>query len=135
MRAHGLPMDALDGGGCRVLVLGAGDQPVWAALGEQVRYELRQAANGFEAGMVAQQFRPHVIVMHVASTPEEESAAICRNIKSSAALGATKVIAAVAAGSRSRRWYLEQGFDECLVEPLSLAQVTAALQQATDLLS
>lgn len=135
MRAHGIPMDAFDGGSCRVLVLGCGGDPVWQALRGGGRYDVRTAVNGFEAGMAAQQYRPHVIVIGVTPGQEEEAAAICRNIKSSGALSATKVLAAVTDDSRSRPWLTEHGFDECLAGSLSLGAVRGALEQATNLLS
>ena len=133
MRAHGIPMDAFDGGTCRVLVLG-GDGPLWQALRTNARYEVRSAANGFEAGMTAQEFRPHVVVIVVAPQREDEAASVCHNIKSSAVLGATKVLAVTADDSRSRPWYVARGFDECLTGTLSLEAVQGALQQATNLI-
>src|SRR5512140_1458731 len=54
MRAHGIPLDGLDGGICRVLIVTTG---LPAALVEELRpsarYEVRTAANGFEAGAAA----------------------------------------------------------------------------------
>jgi excisionase family DNA binding protein len=134
MRAHGIPMDAFDGGTCRVLVLGGEDQPLWQALRGNGRYEVRSAANGFEAGMSAQEFRPHVVVIVVAPQCEDEAASVCHNIKSSAALGATKVLAVMTDDSRSRPWFLDHGFDECLRGTASLEAVQGALQQATNLI-
>jgi excisionase family DNA binding protein len=136
MRAHGIPMDALDGGCCRVLVMGDQSEPAWQAMQGDVRYEMRFASNGFEAGMVAQQFHPHVIVIQVIDNQEGQAVDVCRNIKSSPELGATKVLAAATATEpRSRQWYLANGFDDCLLGPLSLAYVRSAFQQATNLIT
>jgi excisionase family DNA binding protein len=135
MRAHGIPISDLDGGSCRVLVLGGADEPIWQALAQDGRHELRHAGNGFEAGVLALQFRPHVIVVFTAENPEE-AAGICRNIKSSPQLGATKVLAAdISSQPRSRQWYVESGFDDCLTGSLSLGALREAIQQATNLIT
>jgi excisionase family DNA binding protein len=135
MRAHGIPLDELDGGVCRVLVVDAGvDGELIEAMERWDRYELRTAANGFEAGVVAEKFRPHVIVLDVGSDPED-AAEICRRIKSSADLQAAKVIAATpAANRRDSAWVATQGFDGWLAKPYSPDQLTEAIEKTTNLI-
>ena len=72
MRVHGIPLEGLDGGRCRVLVVDAhADGELIEAMKAWDHYELRAARNGFEAGVIAQQFRPHVIVLDAEDDPEE----------------------------------------------------------------
>ena len=136
MRAHDIPLDGLNQGACRVLVLSSSfPADVAAALDASDRYELRQARNGFEAGMIAQEFRPHVIVVDVADVgPEAET--VCRLIKGAAELGAARVLAAVEAGSdETPRRLLSAGFDGSVPKPLTMAGLAAAVEAATNLIT
>ena len=137
MRVHGIPLDGLDGGACRVLIVDSLNSPQQRDLFETLRdiahYEVRTAENGFEAGLMAQRFRPHVIVLDT-SDGQEEATTICRNIKSHPELQSVKVIATVAELDRSTRQRLiADGFDDCLGEPYSLEQFVQALEDATNL--
>jgi excisionase family DNA binding protein len=130
MRANGIPLTGLDGGISRVLVIGRAD-PTDASEEAAARchLEVRSAANGFEAGVVAQQFRPHAVVLEVGEEADEEIG-ICRNIKNSESFEDADVIAACRSGDESRhRWLLDQGFAACLALPYSLADLLAAMDK------
>lgn len=134
MRANGIPLEGLDGGTCRLLFVGSCLEPAQGdALRQNDRYDVRLAANGFEAGAMAQQFRPHAVL--VAATPgAEEAVAICRNIKSSAAFGAAKVIAICPDLDRDRADALTHlGFDACIPLPFTTSQLVAAVESVTNL--
>ncbi len=124
MRAYGLPLDSLDGGLCRLLIVDpdAGEE-LCETLNASDRYEARRAENGFEAGILAEQFRPHAIVLDI-SASLEEGLAICRNIKANTTLQSTVVIAAsLDEGPEKRRQVVERGFDEVLIKPYSAAEL------------
>jgi len=130
MRAHGIPLNGLDRGSCRVLIV---DTEADGELIETMRgwehYEIRRARNGFEAGVVAEKFRPHVIVLDVLTDPDEAEA-ICNNIRQSADLQAMKVIAAGAAPALR----LRGGFDAVLPKHYSPAQLVEAIERVTNLI-
>jgi excisionase family DNA binding protein len=136
MRAHGIPLDGLDGGVCRVLVLDRGSpSELLDAMNAMGRYNVRSAAGGFQAGVLAEQFRPHVIVLD-ADGDVEEAAAICRNIRANENLQAVKLIAAVRdAGPRQRQDLLAKGFDDCLCKPIGAEGLVAAVEKATNLIT
>ena len=136
MRAHGIPLDGLDRGCCRVMILSAAPlDDLVDAMTSSDRYEVRTARNGFEAGMIAQQFHPHVVVVDMAAD-EEEALAVCRQIKSAAELEAATVLAAVAGDDDARRARLiSQGFDGCLDKPLSPSNLAVAAEEATNLIT
>ena len=136
MRVHGIPLDGLDQGRCRVLVL-AGSLPdgMVEAVNAIERYELRVAGNRFEAGMTAQQFRPHVVVVDVAAD-HAEAVAVCRLIKGASDLQSAKVLAATSEPAEPRRAaLLRDGFDGLLPKPLSAAGLVAAAEEATNLIT
>jgi len=136
MRVHGLPLDALEGGACRLLIVDpdAGED-LCQTLNASGRYETRRAENGFEAGILAEQFRPHAIVLDV-SASLEEGLAICRNIKANSDLQSTAVIAAgLDEDPETRRQLVEQGFDEVLIKPYSAAGLAELIDSLTSLVT
>ncbi len=133
MRANHIPISALDGGTCRLLLIGqAAPQGLLAAAQESNRYEIRIAANGFEAGVLAQQFRPHAVVVEV-QADGAEAVAMCQNIKNSPSFGAAKVLAAGADLNDEQRAHLvASGFEACLPLPYSLGQLGTAVDAVTN---
>ncbi|MCJ7544274.1 MAG: helix-turn-helix domain-containing protein [Phycisphaerae bacterium] len=126
LRAHGIPTDAMDSGPCRLLLMDtAATLEVVEALGDSDHCEVRTAGNLFEAGVLAQQFRPHVIVLDVGDG--QDAADICRNVKENAALSSARLVAVSAELSVAKaQALLRQGFDAFLAKPYTPAQLTAA---------
>jgi excisionase family DNA binding protein len=135
MTAHGMPLEGLDGGTCRVLVVARELSPDLATAFEASdKYEVSTAANGFEAGVVAHQFRPHVVVLPV-DPQDPEAAIVCRNIKESTSFGAVKVVAACdSLAGGWREWLVSQGFDEAISSPYGFAQLAEAVERATSVI-
>lgn len=131
MRANRIPLSAIDGGTCRLLLVGpSAPQGLIEAAKESNRYEIRLAANGFEAGVLAQQFRPHAVVVE-AVADGVEAVAMCQNIKNSPSFGGAKVLASGANLSEEQRAHLvASGFEACLPAPYTLGQLSAAVDAA-----
>jgi excisionase family DNA binding protein len=134
MRAHDLPLDGLDLGRCRILLVAT---PVGLDLADIVnasdRYEVRAAEDTIRGAMFAQRMRPHLVV--VGAADEEAALAFCRCIKEAEDLHAT-VLALLALDQEHRRIRLTGGgFDGCLTSPLTPAALAAAAQEATNLFS
>jgi len=136
MRAHEIPLDGLDGGACRILIMDPSiPRQLVRALAEGDRYEVRIADNGFDAGLAAQRFHPHVILLD-ASDMEAEAVAICRNVRAHAELQGVKLLAAVSRLDGSKRdRFTAMGFDGCLAKPYSLKELTIAIEKATNLIA
>ncbi len=136
MRVHGIPLDGLDGGICRVLIIDA-DAPeaLTEALNSTGRYQTLAASNEFEAGVLAEQLSPHVIIVDIGDD-KGEAAAVCGNIKASATFGSASVIAAGRRLGRSGGEELAAcGFDACLAKPYSPAELVRAIEDATNLIT
>ncbi len=136
MRAHGMPLDGLDGNTLRVLVVD-GDLEVQeqlkAMLDVSGKYEVQTAANGFDAGMQAQQFNPHVILLDL-TLADIDGRVVCKNIKANPSLTATKVIAVSGRlTTRQGQALLAEGFDGFLAKPLEPADVINAVEEASNL--
>jgi excisionase family DNA binding protein len=135
MREYGLPLDALDGGACRVLLVsGRNDPALIEAMQQTERYEVRTAGNGFEAGVLAQQYRPQVMVLEIEGGGEDASA-VCRNIRSNNEMDTIRMIAAVpGCDEAAREKWAQQGFDAVISCPPGFSELAAAIEQVTDLM-
>jgi excisionase family DNA binding protein len=130
MRANGIPLTGLDGGISRILIVGsAGPTDSTPQEAERHRLEIRLAANGFEAGVAAQQFRPHAVILDVGEDPSE-GVSICRNIKTSDSFGDAWVIASCRRRTEDlQTWLHSQGFAACVAWPYTLADVVEAMDR------
>jgi len=136
MRAHGIPLDGLDEGCCRIMALSDSLPPHTVdAINSTGRYELKVASNGFEAGMIAQAFRPHVVVVDIEGD-ENDAADVCQHIKGAAELTTAKVLAAVAEPDAILEQRLTAaGFDGCIPQPVTARGLIDAAEEATSLIS
>ena len=135
MRDHHIPMDALESGRTRVLVVDDEREVVEVlkrVLTEQTSYDVRTATSGFEAGAEAERFKPHVMLMDV-HLGDQEPRELLRFVRVSENLQQTKVIAmsgkltdGQAHGLRS------QGYQGFLRKPFQVRQVVEAIEQATN---
>lgn len=136
MRAHGMPLNGLDGGSLRVLIVD--DEPAAVdlltdMLSVRGNYEVQTAINGFEAGMLAERFSPHVILLDL-MLGDIDGRDVCRNIKQNPALAATKVIAVSGQlTSRQGQKLLSEGFDGYLSKPFDTSDVVHAVEEASNL--
>ncbi|MBN1345683.1 MAG: response regulator [Phycisphaerae bacterium] len=133
MRAHGIPLGQLDSGQTRVLLIDD-DPELLGLLGEALkrteRYGVRTAGGSFEAGAIAQEFRPHVILVDV-TLPDVDAGRISRFLLGHGELQATKLIGTSGALTDGEIETLRQeGFDSCLRKPFDIHQVISAIEQA-----
>ena len=138
MRAHGLPMEELDGGTIRILVVDPDADEAGAlarGLGRMERYEVRTAANDFEAGMLAGKFTPHVILVNVLAD-SIDAKEILSNLRANPQLAATRVVALDGTLTRGQVQALTRmGFDAALSRPFRLEELVRIVEEATDLVS
>ena len=136
MRRHDMPMDALDEGVCRILIV---DAEAGGKLAEEInaqgQYGVRTAGTSFQAGALVEEFGPHVIVV-AAQHGIGEAMEICRDIQSHRSLQDTKVIAAV--GDMPDRWreeLLAAGFNNCLSKPYTAGDLIRAVEKTMNLVT
>jgi PleD family two-component response regulator len=114
----------------RVLIVG-GSETLRREVENLGRYQVHLAVNRFEAGMLAQQIHPHVVVLETA-TPDDECLAVCRSIKQTEGLEMTRVV--IATGDPAGAGALPP-FDDLLPLPYTLGQFSAVVERATDLVT
>ena len=94
MRANEIPMDLLDDGRVRVLVVD--DDPSIVRIIEEVlsreeRFEVRTALTGYDAGMMTREFRPNIVLLDY-MLPDVNGNIVCERIKSDSDLADTRII-------------------------------------------
>ncbi len=134
MRAHDIPTDSLEVGKIRVLIIDSdwkSAEETAEALQAKGNYEVRTAQSSFDAGLVAQKLVPHVIMINLMAR-EIDAKRVCKYVRTTEDLSATKVIAVASNLRESEAEALhEQGFDAVITRPEDPAQVMEAIQEAT----
>lgn len=143
MKDHGIPLDGLNTGQTRVLVVDDEQDILDAlrrALTEQASYDVRTAINGFEAGLECERFKPHVMLLDIhlgdgmaSGAGADAARKVAELVRQSDDLQMTRIIAmsgkltdGQAAGLKA------QGFDSFLKKPFAVRQVVQAIESATN---
>lgn len=134
MKAHNIPLDGLQTGRTRVLIVDDESEIVDVlekVLTEQANYEVRTGHNGFAAGVECEKFRPHVLLldMHLGDVNGE---AVLKMVRDNPDLQLCKVIAMSGKLTDGQAHHLIQnGFDGYLKKPFHVRQVIEAIEDAT----
>ena len=134
MKAHNMPAPSLASGSLRILVA---DSNVEAAKGladglrNRADYEVQVASSEFDSGVKAQKFSPHVIFVSLLSDGID-AARICRSIRGSEDLQATKVIALANKLSEAEAGaLLQKGFDGYISDATDIGAVVRKIEDET----
>lgn len=137
MRAHGIPLNGLDGGVTRVLLVDNKTDlstVVAEELEKDGRYEVRTAECGFDAGIVAEQFRPHVVFLEI-MVEDINMKRICSLIRENPELQGTRVVAISSPLTEGEgQALLQQGFDSYLCRPFDVKQVVQCIEETTSII-
>lgn len=94
MKANNIPLDQLESGRRRVLVVDDDDAIVdmfTELLERDGRFEYRTATTGYEAGIITEQFRPDVLLLDF-KLPDINGTGVCRTVRANPALAHMKII-------------------------------------------
>ena len=123
MRAHGIPLNGLDNGAWRVLVIDndkALCEAIVKALGDGDRYEVTAAESAIEAGAAAQEAKPHVVIVDV-TLPDVVPKTLVRWFRSHRQLRNACLIGVARGLTAGQGQELcQQGFDGYLCKPFDL---------------
>lgn len=134
MKQHSIPLNGLRTGNTRVLIVDAEREVVAViekVLEDEARYEVEIADSAFGAGLLAEKFRPHVILLDL-HLKEIDARAILEQIRANPDLQLTKVVVMSSRLTESEgAQQIHKGFDAFLKKPFHLRQVLQAIEQAT----
>ena len=126
MKEHSIPLDRLETGKTRVLVVD--DDPAIVEMLVELlerdgRFEVQTAATGFDAGLRTREFKPDVIVLDY-MLPDINGNAVCKSIRSDESLQDVKIIIVSGVVNREDVERLtEDGADDFMQKPFSIEQL------------
>jgi excisionase family DNA binding protein len=132
MKEHNIPLDQLELGKTRVLVVD--DDPaiiemLVELLERDGRFEVQTAATGFDAGLKTREFRPEAIVLDY-MLPDINGNAVCRSIRNDPSLRDVKII--IVSGVIDREHVdrlLADGADDFIQKPFSIEQLVTRITE------
>lgn len=134
MRENGIPLDQLESGKRRVLVVDDDEQIIdmfTDLLGKDGRFEVRTAVTGYEAGIVTEQFRPDIVLLDF-KLPDINGNAVCRTIRSNPVYEHMKIIMMSGVADPDEiEELLQGGADEFVRKPFDIKSV---IERMTELL-
>ena len=134
MKAHNIPLDGLQSGSTRVLIVDDESEIVDVlekVLSEQASYEVHAAHSGFEAGVECEKFRPHVMLLdiHLGDINGDQ---VLQLVRDNPDLQLTKVLAMSGKLTDGQaQSLLGKGFDGYLKKPFHVRQVIESVEDAT----
>src|SRR5205814_8314123 len=133
MKQHGMPLNGLMTGQTRILIVDDEQDIVEVLekiLEDEAKYEVEVAKGGFAAGITAEKFRPHVILMEM-HLKDIDGKEVAKAVKSNPDLQLTKVIAMSGKMAEDELKSLTtQGFDGYLKKPFHVRQVIEVVEDA-----
>lgn len=136
MRENNIPTDALENSARRVLVVD--DDPNIVELFEDLlggddRIELRTASNGYDAGMLTESFRPHLMVLDF-MLPDINGNVVCQRLRNNPELKDTRVLIVSGVVDRAEvQTLLDAGATAFVKKPFDLDELLASISRLLEL--
>lgn len=137
MKTSGIPTDALESGGGpaeikRILMVD--DDPsfirlVEHAFSKHTGFEVRSAANGYDAGILTESFRPDAIVLDCL-LPDVNGNVVCARIRAREDLRACRILGVTASSSKADvDAMMHAGIDAVLHKPLNAEMIVDKVRE------
>lgn len=138
MKDNNIPLDQLDSGKKRVLVVD--DEPaiidmLVELLERDGRFEVRTASTGFDAGVAAGEFQPDVIILDY-MLPDVNGNVVCQTVRSNPRLEHVKIIIVSGVVNRDEiEALLSNGAHEFIKKPFEIDQLINKIAELVNLQS
>lgn len=136
MKDHGIPMDGVMAGNTRVLIVDDDEEITTVLeklLTEQTNYVVKSAANGFQAGLECERFKPHVMLLDI-HLSEGDATHVASLIRDNDDLAMTRIIAMSGKLTDGQSSVLRgQGFDGFLKKPFQVRQVIESIEKVASI--
>lgn len=137
MKVYGIPLDEVETGQIRVLIVDPEIDLtglIQRALVETGFYEVRVAESAFEAGVLMEQFQPTVLLADI-DLPGIDGRSLSRYISSHPELTGTQLIAMSSSLTPGdRQMLLQQGFHNTIAKPFDIPQLTETIDSTMGVL-
>ena len=134
MKEHAIPLDQLEMGKRRVLVVD--DDPAIVEMLVELlerdgRFEVQTASTGFDAGIRTKEFQPDVIVLDY-MLPDINGNAVCRTIRADKSLQHVKIIiVSGVVNPDDKQKLFDAGADDFLQKPFDIDQLVKRISDLT----
>jgi excisionase family DNA binding protein len=136
MRSNEIPTDALESATKRVLVVDDDEQIIELfndLLGKDERFDVRTAGTGYDAGMLTEQFKPHLILLDF-MLPDINGNLVCQRIKANPDHQDTKVLIVSGVVNREDVESLTQhGADGFVKKPFDVEKLVRQMEELLQL--
>jgi len=134
MRLHGIPLEGLNSGRTRVLIVD-GEKDVVETLNriltEQTSYEVHTATTAFQAGMECEKFKPHVLLLDI-HLSDADAKVFADNVRKNEQLQFTKIVAMSGKLTDGQAQGLRaNGFDDFLRKPFQVRDVVDKIESVS----
>lgn len=136
MRDNDIPVDRLDSGKRRVLVVD--DDPAIVelfvdVLGRDGRYEVRTASTGYDAGVMTESFRPDLMLLDY-MLPDVNGNVVCQTVRKNPDLTGMKIIIVSGVVNADEVDQLMQaGADEFVKKPFNIQKLMGRIEALLEL--
>lgn len=131
MKLNEIPTDALESATRRVLVVDDDDQIlelIRDVLGQDERFEVKTASTGYDAGLLTERFRPHLILLDF-MLPDINGNLVCQRIRSNPDLADTKIIIVSGVVKQEEiQQLLDEGADGFLKKPFDVDKLLEQIE-------
>ena len=130
MKSNNIPLENLDSGKKRVLIVD--DDPAIVEMLQDLltrdgRFEVKSAANGFDAGALTQEFRPDILLLDF-MLPDINGNVVCQRIRKDPNLSGTKIIIVSGAISEAEIEGLRaSGVDDFIKKPFDVDKLISRM--------
>lgn len=132
MKANEIPTDALESSRKRILVVDDDEQIIELfldVLSRDDRFEVKSASTGYDAGVLTEQFRPHLVLLDY-MLPDVNGNLVCHRIRSNEELDGTKIM--VISGVVNQEeidTLLRSGADDFVKKPFNIEKLIERIAQ------
>ncbi|MEE9129495.1 MAG: response regulator [Phycisphaerales bacterium] len=132
MKANDIPTDALESTKRRVLVVDDDEQIIELfldVLSRDDRFEVKSARTGYDAGMMTEQFRPHLVLLDY-MLPDINGNLVCDRIRSNPELAGTKIIVISGVVNQDEiDTLLRSGADDFVKKPFNIEKLIERMSE------
>lgn len=126
MRENNIPIESLERGKRHVLVVDDDEQIVslfMDILGRDDRLEVKSAASGYAAGLITEQFKPHLMLLDY-MLPDINGNVVCRTVRQNPKLAGMKIIIVSGVVNQNEiEDLMAQGADEFVKKPFNVEKL------------
>ncbi len=137
MKAHGMPLNGLDAGTTRVMLVDSKEEMrevIATELNKEDRFDVQVAECGFDAGIIAEQFRPHILFIDL-MLDDINVSKVCNIIRSNPELQGTRIVAVTSTLTEAEgRALMQQGFDSYLCRPFDLQDMVDCIEETLSII-